>query len=140
MSKDLLFKAVETCIPIKSLRKMKNVPLLKPDVLKLIRQKRIVYKRAKASNSDNLWTRYQNLNNRTKKACNQARLEYLEQLSFKTANEGNSKFFWNYVRSRRNGTNNLVTLKVDTDTLTVHKDIADSFIDSFSKLPASCQN
>ena len=80
-----------------------------------------------ASNSDNLWTRYRNLNNRTKKACNQPLWEFLEQLSVKTASEGDSKLFWNYVHSRRNGTNNLVTLKVDTDTLTDHKDIADSF-------------
>ena len=35
--------------------------------------------------------------------------------------------FWNYVRSHENGTNNVVTLKVDTDTLTDHKDIVDSF-------------
>ena len=69
--------AVETCIPTKSPRKMKNAPWLTPDVLKLIRQKRIVYQRAKASNSDNLWTRYRNLNNRIKKACNQARWKYL---------------------------------------------------------------
>ena len=67
------------------------------------------------------------MNNRTKKACNQARWEYLKQLSVKTANEGDSKLFWTYVRSRRNGTNNLVALKVDTDTLSDHKDIADSF-------------
>ena len=98
-------------------------------VYKFTKAKRIVYKRAKASNSDNLWTRYRNLNNRTKKACNHPLWEYLEQLSVKTASEGDSKLFWNYVRSRWNGTNNLVTLKVDTDTLqlTDHKDIADSF-------------
>ena len=53
MFKDLFFTAVETCIPTKSPRKMKNAPWLMPDVLKLIRQKRIVYKRAKSSNSDN---------------------------------------------------------------------------------------
>ena len=109
MFKDLLFTAVETCILNKSPRKMKNAPWLTPDVLKLHdRQKRIIYKRAKVSNSDNLWTRYRNLNNRTKRACNQARWKYLEQLSVKTANEGDSKLFWNYVRSRRNGTNNRV--------------------------------
>ena len=38
-----------------------------------------------------------------------------------------AKLFWNYVGSRRNGTNNLVTLKVDTESLTDHKDIADFF-------------
>ena len=78
MLKDLFFTAVEACIPTKSPRKMKNAPWLTPDVLKLIRQKRIVYKRAKASNSGNLWTRYRNLKNRTKKAGNQARWEYLK--------------------------------------------------------------
>ena len=93
-------------------------------VYKFTKAKRIV---AMASNSDNLWTRYRNLNNRTKKACNQPLWEYLEHLSVKTASEGDSKLFWNYVHSLRNGTNNLVTLKVDTDTLTDHKDIADSF-------------
>ena len=93
-------------------------------VYKFTKAKRIV---TMASNSDNLWTRYRNLNNRTKKACNQPLWEFLEQLSVKTASEGDSKLFWNYVHSRRNGTNNLVTLKVDTDTLTDHKDIADSF-------------
>ena len=33
MFKDLLFTAVETCIPIKSPRKMKNAPRLTPDLL-----------------------------------------------------------------------------------------------------------
>ena len=33
MFKDLLFAAVETCIPIKSPRKMKNAPRLTPDLL-----------------------------------------------------------------------------------------------------------
>lgn len=70
---------------------------------------------------------YRNLNNRTKKACNQACWEYLKQLSVKTANEGDSKLFWNYVRLHRSGTNNLMALKVDTNTLTDYKDIADSF-------------
>ena len=50
-------------------------------VYKFTKAKRIVYKRARASNSDNLWTRYRNLNNRTKKACNQPLREYLEHLS-----------------------------------------------------------
>lgn len=47
-------------------------------------------------------------------------------LSVKTANEGDSKLFWNYVLSRQCGTN-LVALKVDANTLTDHKDIMDSF-------------
>lgn len=125
--KDLFFTAVEACIPTKSPRKMKHAPWLTPDVLKLIRQKRTVYKRAKASNSGNVSTRYRNLNNGTKKVCNQARWEYLKQVSVETANEGDRKLFWNYVRSRRSETNNLVELKVATDTLTNHKDIADCF-------------
>ena len=56
-------------------------------VYKFTEAKRIVYKRAKASNSDNLWTRYRNLNNRTKKACNQPLWEYLEHLSKLQAKE-----------------------------------------------------
>ena len=58
---------------------------------------------------------------------NQARWEYLKQLCVKTANQGDSKLFRNYVCSSWSGTNNLVSLKADRDALTDHKDIVDSF-------------
>ena len=68
--KDLFFTSVDACLPTKLPRKMKNTPRLTLDVLKLIRQKIILYKRAKVLNCDNLWVRNRNLNYRTKKACN----------------------------------------------------------------------
>ena len=61
--------------------------------IKITRQKRIVYKRAKPHQIPKIFGRATEiqLNNRIKKACNQARWEYLKQLSVKIANDGDSK-------------------------------------------------
>ena len=47
---------------------------------------------------------------------------------------GNSKPFWNYIKSKRNGTNTLVSLKVGDKELIDDDSIASSFKSYFSSV------
>ena len=47
---------------------------------------------------------------------------------------GNSKPFWNYIKSKRNGTNTLVSLKVGDNELIDDESIASSFNSYFSSV------
>ena len=50
--------------------------------------------------------------NVVKRECNLARWTYINNMASDIAVSGNSKPFWNYIKSKRNGTNTLVSLRV----------------------------
>lgn len=51
------------------------------------------------------------MNNNLKKKCNSAKWSHFKDLADKQTTENNSKPFWNYIKSLRKGTNDLVFLK-----------------------------
>ena len=61
--------------------------------------------------------RYRTLNNSVKKACNAAKRNYINNLAEELATNNNPKPFWNFVKSMRKGSNNLVSFNVDGVTL-----------------------
>ena len=72
-----------------------------------------MYRKAKRLNRIDLWAGYKNLNNLVKKKCNEARWRCLDKLANDFSNMDNKKLFWNYIASKRKGTNDLISLKTD---------------------------
>lgn len=81
----------------------------------IVQEKETPYKKAKKSNSEDQWVAYHTLNNNLKKKCNSAKLSHFKDLADKLQTENNSKPFWNYIKSMRKGTNDLVFLKEGGD-------------------------
>ena len=75
------------------------------------RKNKHLYKKAKKSNSEDHWVAYRTLNNTLKMKCNSTKWSNLKALADKLQVENNSKPFWNYMRSIRKGTQDLVFLK-----------------------------
>ena len=132
---DLFFTAVDQCIPKVRKRKNQRAPWISSEIIKLARKKKCMYKRAKLRNCDESWLTYKKVNNLLKKACNEARWEYLNNLANNMHDKGEHKLFWNYVKSRRKGSNDLIVIKLDNgDTLTNEADIVEYMNEYFASV------
>ena len=75
------------------------------------------------------------MNTLLKKACNEARWEYLNNLADNMHDKGEHKLFWNYVKSKCKGSNDLIVIKLDNgDTLTNKADIAECMNEYFASV------
>ena len=101
-----------------------TAPWITKDLIKLCRKKKSLYKKAKKSERDETWTAYRAPNNSLKKKCNSAKWQHLKELTEKLKTDNNAKPFWNYVKSKRKGTNDLVLLKEDGKEITDDESIA----------------
>ena len=132
--KDLLFTAMDQCIPLCQSKRKSNAPWITKDLINLCRKKKSLYSKARKSANPVLWEKYRNLNNAVKRECNQARWTYIINMASELDFSGDSKPFWNYVKRKRNGTNNLVSLNVGDEVLTDDSSIASSLNSYFSSV------
>ena len=132
--KDLLFTAVDECIPKRKNRRKSNAPWITKELIVLCKKKKSLYKRARRSNTATIWEKYRQLNNSVKRLCNTARWSYIKKLALDLQENDNPKPFWNFVKSKRRGTNNLISLNVDGSVLTDDSSIAQSMNSYFSSV------
>ena len=114
---DLFDSAVDQCIPKKNKRKNRRAPWILDDMVKLARKKKRSYKKAKSSDNTALWSKCKKMNNMLKKKCNEARWEYLKDLASNVHDKEEHKLFWNYVNSKRKGSNDLTVIKLDNGSI-----------------------
>ena len=91
--KDLLFTAVDDCIPKRKGNKSNK------ELIALCKKKRSLYKRARRSNKTTIWEKYRRLNNSEKSLCNTARWAYIVKLAADLRENENPKPCWNFVKS-----------------------------------------
>ena len=70
---DLFFTAVDECISKKKKKKNRRSPWISAEIIKLVRKKKRLYKKAKIRNNDESWSTYKKASNLLKKKCNKAR-------------------------------------------------------------------
>ena len=112
--KDSLFTAANEC----KNRRSSNAPWITKELIVLCRKKKLLYNRARRSNKTAIWEKYHHLKNSIKRLCNTARWLYIRKLAVDLQENKNPKPFWNFVKSKRRGTNNLISLNVDGSVLT----------------------
>ena len=132
--KDLLFTAVDECIPKRKNRRRFNAPWITKELIVLCKKKKLLYNRARRTNKTAVWEKYRQLNNSVKRLCNTARWSYIEKLALDLHENENPKPFWNFVKSKRRDTNNLISLNVDGSVLTDDSSIAQSMNSCFSSV------
>ena len=117
----MLFTAVNECKNRRS-----NAPWITKELIVLCRKMKLLYNRARGSNKTAIWVKYHHLKNSIKRLCNTARWLYIRKLAVDLQENENPKPFWNFVKSKRRGTNNLISLNVDGSVLTDDSSIAQS--------------
>ena len=135
--KDLLFTAVDECIPKRKNRRRSNAPWITKELNVLCKKKKSSYNRARRSNKTAIWEKYRQLTNSVKRLCNTTRWSCINKLALDLQENENPKPFWNFVKSKRRGTNNLISLKVDRYVLTDDTSIAQSMNSHFSSVFAT---
>ena len=100
----------------------------------MCKKKKSLYNRARRSNTTAIWEKYRQLNSSVKKLCNSARWSYIKKLALDLQENDNPKPFWNFVKSKRRGTNDLISLNVDGSVLTDDSSIAESMNSYFSSV------
>ena len=131
---DLLLSAVDECIPKHQVKRSTNAPWINCNLIKLCRKKKLLYKRAKKSRKESDWVNYRKFNNQLKKECNSARWRYINNLTEELKSNTSPKPFWNYVKSKRKGSSDLVSLKVNDEFLNDDISIANSINHDFSSV------
>ena len=106
----------------------------------MCRKKKHLYIKAKKSNSEDHWVAYRLLNNALKKKCNSAKWCHFKALADKLQKENNSKPFWNYIKSMRKSTNDLVFLKEGGAEITSDQEIAQHMNAYFTSVFTHGQN
>ena len=66
-------QTVDQCIPKKNKKKNRRAPWISEDIIKIARKKKRLYKKTKARDGANLWSKYKSTNNMLKRKCNEAR-------------------------------------------------------------------
>ena len=130
----MLFTAVDECIPKRKNRRRFNAPWITKELIVLCKKKKLLYNRARRTNKTAVWEKYRQLNNSVKRLCNTARWSYIEKLALDLHENENPKPFWNFVKSKRRDTNNLISLNVDGSVLTDDSSIAQSMNSCFSSV------
>ena len=131
---DLLLSAVDECIPKHQVKRSTKAPWISCNLIKLCRKKKLLYKRAKKSGKESDWVDYCKFNNQLKKECNSARWRYINNLTEELKSNTSPKPFWNYVKSKRKGSSDLVSLKVNDEFLNDDISIANSMNHYFSSV------
>lgn len=135
---DLFLATVDECISKTSKKKNPRALWISVEITKLACEKKRLYKRAKSQNCDELWAKYKKVNDLLKKVCNEAHWEYLNKLVINMHDKDEHKLFWNFVKSKRKVSNDLIVIKLDNgDTLTNEADIAESMIEYFASVLAT---
>lgn len=119
----------------KEKKKNRRAPWISAKIIKLVRKKKRLYKKAKNSSNIESWSTYKKTSNLLKKECNKARWEYLDKLANDMHDNSEDKFFWNYVQPRRKGSNDLIVIKMDNgNVLTNEGDIAERMNEYFASV------
>ena len=98
---DILFSAINQCIPQVTLRRRSRPPWISNEIMKLIRKKKKLWKRMKASGSSNLFLKFKEMRKITKKHIHLSYIQYLKDLSVKLKTD--PKLFWSFhsMKSKR---------------------------------------
>lgn len=131
---DLLLSAGDECIPKHQVKRSTNAPWIDCKLIKLCRKKKLLYKRTKKSSKESDWVNYRKFNNQLKKECNSVRWRYINNLTEELKSNTSQKPFCSYVKSKRKGSSDLVSLKVNDEFLNDDISIANSMNHYFSSV------
>lgn len=88
--KDLLFTAMDECVPLCWGKRKGNAPWISKELIRLCRKKKLLYNKARKSAKAVLWEKYRKLINAVKRECNLARWTCINTMASDLEIGGNS--------------------------------------------------
>lgn len=108
--KSSIFSAMDESIPKKQLKTKPDVPWMTNEIKRMIRKKHRLYKRIKQSNDQNLKEQFKELRITVRNKLHSSYYKYLNSM-LDPETDTASKSFWKYIKSRKQDTMNIGTLR-----------------------------
>ena len=121
--------SIDHSVPKKNVSKFKSLPWMTKEIRKMCTRKKLLYKRAKSSNSDVAWQQFKECSNKVKALIRKSHMDYTHDISVNA--KRNPKKFWSYVSSQRKGSDN-TSFTIDDNVVSDPSDIADAFNNHFA--------
>ncbi len=129
-----LLNMLEQYVPAKYRSSRYNLPWLTQRLKRQIWRKRRLYNKARRSKKELDWAAYKKLKRHLKKAIKDAHSQYINSVLTDALEEGNTKPFWSYVKSRRQDSSGVAPLKRDGILHTSSSDKAGILSEQFSSV------
>ena len=120
--------SIDKSVPKKSVFKFKSLVWMNKDIRKMCTRKKLLYKRAKSSDSEVAWQQFKECSNKVKALVRKSHRDYTYGISVNA--KYNPKKFWSYISSLRKDCDN-TCLTINGTTVSNPSDIADKFNNHF---------
>lgn len=129
-SVECIFKeSIDKSVPKKNVAKFKSLAWMNKDIRKMCTKKKLLYKRAKSSNSDVAWQQFKECSSKVKSLIRKSHRDYTHDISVNA--KCNPKKFWSYIASQRKCSDNSC-FTIDDTVVSNPFDIANAFNKHFS--------
>lgn len=130
--KDVFLAAVDTYIPKSTIKRSYKPPYITSDIIHAIHKKETLRKRAKSSNSPQLWEKFRELRRNIKSAIKTKKREYISSLAESVQN--NSKEFWRFFKAKSTKSSLPDTMTLNGLKLTTAETKANAFNKYFASV------
>ena len=129
--KSKLKRSIETHIPTSSLCKKGKLPWINKRILKLIKEKRKAYNKAKTTN---IWEPYKKIQKLCRNEIRKAEWNFINNTITHGLERNNNKPFWNYVKSRKKDSTGVSPLKSNGKLHSESKSKANILLNQFKSV------
>ena len=126
-----LLTILENNVPSKISSSKFWLPWISTSTKRLIRNKQIWYKKARARNDEKTWNRYKEIKRVAQKQCRKSHEEYVKDL---ITEDTSNKKFWTYIKSQRQEKTGISDLVQNNRLITDPKGKANVLNDQFCKV------
>ena len=129
--KDNLLTILENNVPSKMSSSKSWLPWISTTTKRLIRNKQIWYKKAKARNDEQTWKKYKEIKRVAQNQCRRSHEDYVKDL---ITDDTSNKKFWTYIKSQRQEKTGVSDLLKDNRLVSDPKDKANVLNEQFCKV------
>ena len=120
-------------LPSKMSSSRYNLPWMTPDIKRMCRRKRRVYKKARNGSTDHR-TLFTQLQNATRDALRKSHWNYVNDILQTTQETGNNKPFWSYIKSQKQDSTGVAPLRFEGNLCSDAEGKAKALSEQFSSV------
>ncbi len=109
--KNIILTGIDKFIPHKMSRTNHSLPWITTPIRRGIRKRQRLYNKAKKTNSTTDWAAYKHQKHLTQKSIRQSHTSYVSNLLEESLQTKNNKPFWRYIKSKKQDTVGIASLK-----------------------------
>ncbi len=128
-----VLETMDNCVPHKLSKGKISHPWISPPIVRQMRKRDKLYKRAKVSKKQQDWNKYKSQRNRVQRIVADAHTDYINNTIGKSL-DGDGKKFWTYIKSKRKDSLGIPTLVTNSGVHFTNKSKATALNEQFASV------